>query len=48
MTRRVAESQARYWEELEQTNSEEFRRVAALVVEEHDAELERVFSGMEV
>ena len=48
MTRRVAESQARYWEELEQTDSEEERRVQALVVEEHDAELERVFSGMEV
>ena len=42
--RRVAESQARYWEELEETDSEEMRRV----VEEKDAELERVFSGMEV
>ena len=42
--KRVAESQARYWEELVETDSEEHRRV----VEEKDAELERVFSGMKV
>jgi hypothetical protein len=45
---RVVESQARYWEELLETDSEEVRRVAALVVEEQDALLERMLSGMEV
>jgi hypothetical protein len=40
----VAEFQARKWEELVETDSEEHRRV----VEEKDALLERMFSGMEV
>ena len=42
--KRVAEFQARKWEELVETDSEEHRRV----VEEKDALLERMFSGMEV
>ena len=42
--KRVAEFQAWKWEELVETDSEEHRRV----VEEKDAELERVFSGMKV
>ena len=42
--KRVAEFQAWKWEELVETDSEEHRRV----VEDKDALLERMFSGMEV
>ena len=40
----MAEFQAWKWEELVETDSEEHRRV----VEDKDALLERMFSGMEV